>query len=49
MPPMTLRVGAFEPKDNEKIKKMIRKLPRRNMTLLVENRFIEHVLGPKEK
>jgi vacuolar-type H+-ATPase subunit F/Vma7 len=44
MPPMVLRVGATEPKDNDNIRKMVRKLPRRNMTLIIQNRFIEHVL-----
>lgn len=45
MPPMTVRVGATEPKDNASVQKMVRKLPRRNMTLIVQNRFIERVLG----
>ena len=44
MPPMTVRVGANEPKDNETVKKMIRRLPRHSMTLIVQNRFIEHVM-----
>jgi hypothetical protein len=48
MPPMTLRVGAMEPKDNDSVRRMIRRLPRRNMTLIVQNRFIEHVLDTKE-
>lgn len=48
MPPMTLRVGALEPKDNDSVRRMIRRLPRRNMTLIVKNGFIEHVLDAKE-
>jgi len=49
MPPMTVRVGAHEPKDNDAVREMVRGLPRRNMTLIVQNRFIEHVMEPKEK
>jgi hypothetical protein len=49
MPPMTVRVGATEPKDNDSVRRMVRKLPRRNMTLIVQNRFIEHVMDAKEK
>jgi hypothetical protein len=53
MPPMTVRVGAHEPRDNEAVREMVRALPRRRMTLIIQNRFIERVLGkdnePKEK
>lgn len=49
MPPMTLRVGSLYPAENDSIRKVIRNLPRRNMTLIVQNRFIEHVMEHKEK
>lgn len=49
MPAMTMRVGALEPKDNENVQRMIRRLPRRNMRLMIQNGFIEHVLQPKEE
>lgn len=48
MPSMTLRVGALDPRDNENVQRMIRRLPRYRMTLVVQNRFIEHILEPKE-
>jgi hypothetical protein len=44
MPPSTIRVGALDPKDNDRVRQMVDKLPRRNMTLVIQNRFIEHVL-----
>src|SRR6202171_449605 len=45
MPPMTVRVGTLcTPADNESIRKMVRALPRRNMTLTIQNRFIEYVM-----
>lgn len=40
-----VRVGALDPKDNDRVHKMVAKLPRRNMTLVIQNRFIERVLG----
>ena len=39
-----VRVGALSPQDNDNVRKMVAKLPRRRMTLTVQNRFIEHVL-----
>ena len=36
----TVRVGAMDPKDNDRIRRMVGKMPRWNMTLLVHNRFI---------
>jgi len=47
MPKHTVRVGALIPEDNDKVRKMIAKLPKRRITLLVQNRFIEHVIGKK--
>jgi hypothetical protein len=44
MPPNTLRVGAAEPADNDAVRKQIAALPRRNIRLVIQNRFIEHVL-----
>lgn len=48
MPSMTLRVGALDPRDNKNVQRMVRKLPRYRMTLVVQNRFIERVLGEHE-
>lgn len=48
LPPMTLRVGSLEPKDNDAVRRRVAKLPRKGMTLLVQNGFIEHVMKPKE-
>lgn len=48
IPPMTLRVGAMEPRDNDAVRLMICRLPRRNMSLQIQNRFIEHILAPRE-
>ena len=42
-----VRVGALDPKDNDKVRKMISKFPRNRITLVVQNRFIEHVLENK--
>ena len=39
-----LRVGAAEPKDNEQVRRLIGRLPRRSIRLVIQNRFIEHVL-----
>ncbi len=47
MPPNTVRVGALDPRDNDAVRRMVSDLPRRNMTLAVQNCFIEHVLEPK--
>ena len=40
----TIRVGALEPQDNDMVRLMVSRLPRRNMTLKIQNRFIEHVM-----
>jgi len=40
----TLRVGAVEPKDNEQMSRMMGKMPRRNIRVAIQNRFVEHVL-----
>jgi hypothetical protein len=47
MQPNTLRVGAPEPKDNDNVRRMIGKLPRRNIRLVLQNKFIEHALDRK--
>jgi hypothetical protein len=44
----TLRVGAAEPEDNEAVRKMIGKLPRRNIRLVIQNRSIERILEGKQ-
>lgn len=45
----TLRVGAAEPKDNESVRQMIGKLPRRNIRLVIQNRFVEHILDKEPR
>lgn len=35
-----IRVGAMLPKDNDSVRKMVASLPRRHMTLVIENRFM---------
>jgi hypothetical protein len=40
----TLRVGAAEPADNNNVRTMIGRLPRKNMRVSFQNRFIEHVI-----
>jgi len=47
MPPNTIRVGALQPVENDRVRAMVAKLPRRNMTLVIQNRFIEHVMERK--
>jgi hypothetical protein len=44
----TLRVGAMEPKDNDNVRKLIARIPRRNIRIVIQNRFIEHVLEKKK-
>ena len=44
----TLRVGAITPADNENVRRMIARLPRRNIRLVIQNRFIEHIMEPKK-
>lgn len=41
MPSNRLRVGSLSPDDNDKVRKMIGRLPRKHMTLAVRNGFIE--------
>lgn len=43
----TFRVGAAEPSDNENVRQMIGKLKRRNIRLVIQNRFIEFILEKK--
>lgn len=43
-----LRVGAMDPKDNDAVREMIGRLPRRRMTVVIQNCFIEHVMEPKQ-
>ena len=44
MPENRIRVGALDPKDNDAVRLMVAKLPKRNMSLTVQNGFIEHVM-----
>ena len=47
LPADTLRVGAAEPRDNESVRRMIGRLPRRNIRLVIQNKFIEHIMERK--
>jgi hypothetical protein len=47
LPRSTVRVGAFDPRDNDSVRKMVAALPRHRIKLVVQNRFIEHVLEKK--
>jgi hypothetical protein len=47
MPPETIRVGAIDPAENDKVRAMIGRLPRKRISLIIQNRFIEHVLMKK--
>jgi hypothetical protein len=42
--PTMVRVGALDPRDNDGVRRMVAGLPKRGMTLVVQNRFIERVL-----
>lgn len=48
MLPNTFRVGAIEPQDNESVRQMIGELPRWNIRIVIQNKFIEHVLEGKK-
>lgn len=47
MPTHTVRVGALDPADNDMVRRTIADLPRRNMTLVIQNGFIEKPQGVK--
>ncbi len=44
LPRKVVRVGAADPADNDYVRQRVAALPRWNMSLMVQNRFIEHVL-----
>ena len=44
MPRNVVRVGAVEPENNEYVRRIVARMPRMNMSLLVQNRFIERVM-----
>jgi hypothetical protein len=44
MGPNTLRIGACLPEDNEHVRTMVGRIPRRNIHLVIQNKFIEHVM-----
>lgn len=48
MPVNTVRIGAAEPKDNDAVRQMISSIPRRNIRIVIQNKFIEHVLQPRK-
>lgn len=39
-----LRVGALNPADNNAVRRMVAKMPRRGMRIIVQNRFVENVM-----
>jgi hypothetical protein len=47
LPPDTLRVGAAVPEDNDAVRRMIGDIPRRNIKIVIQNRFIERVMERK--
>lgn len=47
MPLCRIRVGALDPADNDRIRMMVARLPKRNMTCTIQNRFIERVMEQK--
>lgn len=44
MPDNVIRVGAVEPQNTDAVRKMVRALPKKNMRIILQNRFIETVL-----
>ena len=44
----TFRVGAPMPEDNDSVRRMMSRMPRRNIRLAIQNRFIERVLEDKQ-
>lgn len=44
MPADTLRVGAQIPQDNDSVRRMMGRIPRRNIRLVIQNRFVERVM-----
>jgi hypothetical protein len=44
MPSGIVRVGSLDPKSNDSVRRMIANLSRHIVSLVVQNRFIEHVL-----
>ncbi len=47
LPRKVVRVGAADPADNDYVRQRVAALPRWNMSLMVQNRFIEYVLERK--
>lgn len=47
MPSNRLRVGHSDPALNDGVRRMVGDTPRRNISIVVQNRFIEHILGPR--
>lgn len=43
MPAVMIRVGAISPADNNAVRKMVARLPRKRMEIAIQNRFIENV------
>lgn len=46
-PTPQIRVGSLTPEDNDRVRRMVGKLPRGRMTVSVRNRFIEPVTERK--
>ena len=47
MPLNRIRVGAIDPKDNDRVRRMVRWLPIWRMEVTIQNRFVEHILERK--
>lgn len=44
LPEKHIRVGALDPAANDSVRTLIARLPQKRMSVLIQNRFIEHVL-----
>ena len=44
MLPNRIRVGSMEPTHNDAVREMIARIPRKNIRITFQNRFVEHVL-----
>lgn len=50
MPRLCVRVGALDPADNDRVRKMVARMPQKRMTLVIQNRFfMEPVVKPSGK
>ena len=49
MSPATVRVGALDPRENDGVRRRVTAMPRKRMTLVIQNRFIEYVMESKTR